>query len=149
MTYNFSNSFPGLSLFLSQGTKREKPRNKAVNFKIWRTTVYLLYDVNFSKTLIVVNKNALTAAFSLAWLEITSRNEEAINSARNRIHSLTVFYLLFYRRRVFFRIFTFCLFLNWFNTRVSDDRKDVCGRRLYACINTRKFKGLDSREITS
>ena len=33
-------------------------------------------------------------------------------------------------------------------TRVSDDRKYVCGRRLYACINTRKFKGLDSREIT-
>ena len=26
---------------------------------------------------------------------------------------------------------------------------NVCGRRLYACINTRKFKGLDSREITS
>ena len=33
-------------------------------------------------------------------------------------------------------------------TRVSDDRKYVYGRRLYACINTRKFKGLDSREIT-
>ena len=31
----------------------------------------------------------------------------------------------------------------------SEDRKYVCGRRLYACINTRKFKGLDSREITS
>ena len=25
---------------------------------------------------------------------------------------------------------------------------NVCGRRLYACINTQKFKGLDSREIT-
>ena len=36
-----------------------------------------------------------------------------------------------------------------FNTRVSNDRKYVCGRGLYACINTRKFKGLDSREITS
>ena len=36
-----------------------------------------------------------------------------------------------------------------FSTRVSDDRKYVCGRRLYACINSRKFTGLDSREITS
>ena len=26
---------------------------------------------------------------------------------------------------------------------------NVCGRRLYACINTRKFKGLDSSKITS
>ena len=32
---------------------------------------------------------------------------------------------------------------------MSDDRKYVCGRRLYAYINIRKFKGLDSREITS
>ena len=32
---------------------------------------------------------------------------------------------------------------------VSDDQKYVCSCRLYACINTRKFKGLDSREITS
>ena len=29
------------------------------------------------------NKNALTAAFSLAWLEIRSRNEGTINSTRN------------------------------------------------------------------
>ena len=50
---------------------------------------------------------------------------------------------------VFFRIFTFYLFLNWFSTRVSDARKYVCSLRLYACINTRKFKGLDSREIAS
>ena len=27
--------------------------------------------------------------------------------------------------------------------------KNVCSRKLYVCINTRKFKGLDSREITS
>ena len=33
--------------------------------------------------------------------------------------------------------------------RVSDDQKYVCGCRLYASINTQKFKGLDSREITS
>ena len=31
----------------------------------------------------------------------------------------------------------------------SDDGKYVCGRKLYACIKTRKFKGLDCREITS
>ena len=37
------------------------------------------------------------------------------------------------------------LFLNWFtmlvSAAVSDDQKYVCGCRLYACINTRKFKG--------
>ena len=43
---------------------------------------------------------------------------------------------------------TFYLFLNWFSTRVSDDQKYLSGSRLYACINTQKFKGLDSREIT-
>ena len=53
------------------------------------------------------NKNALTGAFSLAFLEIRSSNEEAINSKRNSIHSLKVFYLLLYRCRVFFRIFYF------------------------------------------
>ena len=45
----------------------------------------------------------------------------------------------------FIHIDTFYLFLNWFSTRVCDDRKYVCVRRLSAC----KFKGLDSREITS
>ena len=90
------------------------------------------------------NKNALTAALalSLACLEIRLRNEEAINSTRNRIYSLKVVYFLLYRRRYF-------LFVNWFSSRVGEDRKYVCGRRIYACINTRKFKGLDSREIAS
>ena len=51
-------------------------------------------------------------------------------------------------------IFTFYivfndLFLSWFSTRDSDNRKYFRGRKLYACIITRKFKGLDSREITS
>ena len=78
----------------------------------------------------------------LACLEIRSRNEEAINSTRNIFYSLRVSYFLLYRRRYF-------LFLNWFSTRVSDDQKYVCGSSLYACISTRKFKGLDSREITS
>ena len=45
------------------------------------------------------NKRALTAAFRLACLEIRSRNEEAINSTRNMIYSLKVFYFLLYRRR--------------------------------------------------
>ena len=80
---------------------------------------------------------------SLAYLEIRSRNEETINSTRIKISSLKVFYFLLYRRRYFY------LFLNWFSTRISDDRKYVCSGRLYACINTRKFKSLDSREITS
>ena len=47
------------------------------------------------------NKNALTAGVSLASLEIRSINEEAINSIRNRIYSLKIFYFLLYRRRYF------------------------------------------------
>ena len=37
------------------------------------------------------NTNALTAAFSLALLKIRLRNEEAINSTRNRVYLLKVF----------------------------------------------------------
>ena len=37
------------------------------------------------------DKNALTATFSLACLEIRSRNGEAINSTQNRIYSVKVF----------------------------------------------------------
>ena len=48
-----------------------------------------------------------------------------------------VFYFLLYWRQYFL----FVWFLNWFSTRV---RKYLC-----ACINTHKFKGLDSRDITS
>ena len=40
---------------------------------------------------LIKNKNALTAAFILACLELRSRNEEAINSKRNVIYSLTFF----------------------------------------------------------
>ena len=32
---------------------------------------------------------------------------------------------------------------------VSNVWTHICSSRLYVCINTRKFKGLDSREITS
>ena len=48
-----------------------------------------------------MNKNALTAALSLACMEIKSRNEEVINSTWYRIYSLK----------------------NWFSAGVSDDRK--------------------------
>ena len=80
-------------------------------------------DKTAGKMKIGLNKNALTAVVSLICLaEIRSRNEEAISSTRNRIYSLKVFYFLLYRGRVFFRIFTFYLFLNWFSTRFSNDR---------------------------
>ena len=75
---------------------------------------------------------------SYACLEIRSRSEEAINSTQNRIYSLEVF---FFFTSYFIDVDTFYLFLNWFSTLASDDRKYVCCRRLYACINTRKFKG--------
>ena len=75
---------------------------------------------------------------SYACLEIRSRSEEAINSTQNRIYSLEVF---FFFTSYFIDVDTFYLFLNWFSMLVTDDRKYVCCRRLYACINTRKFKG--------
>ena len=49
----------------------------------------------------------------------------------------------------FIDVNTFYLLLNWFSMRVSDDQKYLCGSKLYACINTWKFKGLNTREITS
>ena len=52
------------------------------------------------------NKNALTAAFSLACLEFRSRNEEAINCTGNRIYSLKIF------TSYFIDVDTFYLFLN-------------------------------------
>ena len=47
------------------------------------------------------DKKAPTASFRLPCLEIRSRNEEAINSKRNMIYSLKVFYFLLHRRRYF------------------------------------------------
>ena len=88
------------------------------------------------------NIDAFTVAVSLACLEIISRNEEAINFTRNRIYSLKVFTSYFIDVEYSTGYILFCLFLNWFSTRVSDDRKYVYGRRLYACINTQKFKGM-------
>ena len=70
------------------------------------------------------------------------RNEEEINSTRNETDLLAKCFLLpTFSMSILFT----CFFQipNWFSTCVSDDRKYVCGRRLYACINTRKFKGLD------
>ena len=78
---------------------------------------------------------------SLTFFKIRSRNEEAINSTRSRIYSLKVFHSLL--------LDIYFLFLNWLSTCVSDDRKYVCSRRLYVCINTWKFPGLNSREIMS
>ena len=55
--------------------------------------------VKKSKSCFVWNKDTLTAAVSLACLEIRSRNEEVIISTENRIYLLKVFYFLLYRRR--------------------------------------------------
>ena len=49
----------------------------------------------------IVNKNALTASFSLASLEIRLRNEETIYFTWNRIYSLKAFYFLLYQHRYF------------------------------------------------
>ena len=58
-------------------------------------------DVADTEKQITYNKNTVTEAFRLARLEIRSRNEETINSTRNMIYSLKVFYFLSYRRRYF------------------------------------------------
>ena len=89
-----------------------------------------------------LNKTALTAAISLACLAIRSSNEEAINFSRNRIYSLKDF------SSYFIDVDTFYLFLNWL-VRVSATTGNTSAVRLYVCINTRTFKGFDSREITS
>ena len=100
----------------------------------WRTFQSLM---PYEYPVLGINKNALTAAFRLPCLGIRLRNEEAINSTRNRIYLLKVFYFLLYRvllRRVFFRIFAFYLFLNWFSTCVSNDHYIVSlspGRSLF------------------
>ena len=90
-------------------------------------------------------QEAAYSEFILACLKIRSKmRRRLILHETKQIYSLNVFFT-----SSFIDVDTFYLFLNWFSTRISDDRKYVCGRRLYACINTRKFKGLDSREITS
>ena len=43
----------------------------------------------------------------VAWKEVRSRNEEAINATRNMIYSLKVFYFLLYRRRHFLLFFIY------------------------------------------
>ena len=53
----------------------------------------------FSK--ISIKQKRLQRHSGLAFLEIRLRNEAAINSSRNMIYSLKVFYFLRYRRRYF------------------------------------------------
>ena len=77
----------------------------------------------------------------LAWKEIRSRNEEAINSARNMIYSLKVF------TSYFIDVDTFYLFLNWFRRHVSDSQKYLSGSRLYACINTQNSRASNPEKL--
>ena len=84
----------------------------------------------------VANKNALTAAISLAKMRRLILHETGFTCWR-------------FFTSYFIDVDTFYLFLNWFSKRVSDDRKYVCGLRLYACINRWTLKSLGSREITS
>ena len=76
----------------------------------------------------------------LAWRLHREMRRRLILQETKQIYSLNVFHFL--STPILFTCF-------WIDFFVSNDWKYVCGRRLYACINTRKFKGLDSREITS
>ena len=90
-------------------------------------------SVLHSSTVVYLNKNALTSAISLACLETRSRNEEAVNSTQNTIYSLRVFYFLLYRRRYFF-----CFWID-LERVLATTGNNVCGCKLYACINTQKL----------
>ena len=104
---------------LSEKSKKSFCEDRKV---MWLVQVRQKHSTKLATDLLSYNKNALTASFRLACLEIRSRNEEAINSTRSRIYSIKVVYFQLYPRGVFLRIFT---------------------------GYTRKCKGLDSREITS
>ena len=67
---------------------------------------------------------------SLAWRLDRERRRRLI------LHE-TVFTRWRFITSYFVDVDTFSLYLNWFSRRVRDDRKYVCGRRLYACINSR------------
>ena len=78
------------------------------------------------------NKNSPTVVSSLACLEIRSRNEEAINSAWNRIYLLKVFYFLLHQRRVFFWIITFYSLIDL--VRVSVTTRNTSAVTGYASV---------------
>ena len=67
---------------------------------------------------------------------VDSRNEVAINSTRNTIYSLKVFYVLTLSKSILF----ICFWIDLVRV-LATTGNNVCGRRLYACINTRKIKG--------
>ena len=76
--------------------------NQTVSLKTDSKTLnYSVQKLKYSPSILKHNKNVLTVAFSLACLEIRSRNKEAINSTTNTIYSLKVFYFLLYRSRYF------------------------------------------------
>ena len=63
----------------------------STHFAVWSPKKSVLERAVCHLAVCSDNKNALTNAFSLACLEIRLRNEEAINSTRNRIYSLKVY----------------------------------------------------------
>ena len=91
---------------------------------------------------------------SLAWRLDREMRRRLFLHETKRVYSLNVFYFILYRRSLctaaphlkkigffwgegrlytgYIDVDTFYLFLNWFSTSVSDDRKYVCGRRLYS-----------------
>ena len=62
--------------------------------------VFLVASGYHNSSWLSVTRTPLQRHAGLACLEIRSRNE-AINSTRNMIYSLKVFYFLLYRRRYF------------------------------------------------
>ena len=97
-----------------------------------RSLVEITWHHQFVKLNLFATRTLLQRHPLLLALEIRSRNEEAINSTRNSIYLLKVLLL-----PISTDVDNFYLCLSWSSTRV----------RLYACTNTRKFKGLDSREL--
>ena len=100
-------------------------------------------NVLASKSCFVWNKDTLTAAVSLACLEIRSRNEEVIISTKKQDLLAEGFLLPNLSTSIRFICFWIDL------VRLLATTRTMSGCRLYTCINTQKFKGLGSREITS
>ena len=75
--------------------------NQTVSLKTDSKTLNGVQKLKYSPSILKHNKNVLTVAFSLACLEIRSRNKEVINSTTNTIYSLKVFYFLLYRSPYF------------------------------------------------
>ena len=86
-----------------------------------------LTDSNIVSQTTNKQERAFSGSVSLAWrLDREMRKRLILHETGFTLWSIFPSY--------FIDVDTFYFFLNWFSSRVSDDRNYVYGRRLYACI---------------